>query len=217
MASQPIDLATWPRRDYFYYFTKMMPTAYSITVDIDVTATTTFLKHQHLKFFPTYLYLATKLLADQPEFLVGTQDGQLVQYDQLNPSFSLFHEDDHTISNLWLPFNASYKAFYTQYGEATQRYQNQHGAMVQSAPAPANSYMIGTIPWVSFNNYTPIPMQPLTSYAPIIQSGKFKVVNGRQLMPLSFTIHHAVADGYHVSRYLNRLEAAFARPAQYLS
>lgn len=47
-----LDLNTWNRRDYFYYFTKMMPTAYSITIDIDVTNTYQYLKTRHLKFFP---------------------------------------------------------------------------------------------------------------------------------------------------------------------
>ena len=33
----PIDLNTWPRREMFYYFSKMAPTGYSLTVSMDVT------------------------------------------------------------------------------------------------------------------------------------------------------------------------------------
>ncbi|MCP9614825.1 hypothetical protein [Levilactobacillus brevis] len=29
----PIDQATWARREYFYYFTKMMPTGFTLNVD----------------------------------------------------------------------------------------------------------------------------------------------------------------------------------------
>ena len=32
----PIDFNNWKRREVFYYFSRMAPTGYSLTVDIDV-------------------------------------------------------------------------------------------------------------------------------------------------------------------------------------
>ena len=43
----PLDLQTWPRRDYFYYFTKMMPTGFTINMDVDITATYLAAKQHH--------------------------------------------------------------------------------------------------------------------------------------------------------------------------
>ncbi|MDD6024872.1 MAG: CatA-like O-acetyltransferase [Oscillospiraceae bacterium] len=37
MKFTPIDLQTWPRGQMFYYFSKMAPTGYSMTVHVDVT------------------------------------------------------------------------------------------------------------------------------------------------------------------------------------
>ena len=37
-AFTPIDFAAWPRWETFYYFSKMAPTGYSLTVDPDATA-----------------------------------------------------------------------------------------------------------------------------------------------------------------------------------
>ncbi|MGN0674661.1 MAG: CatA-like O-acetyltransferase, partial [Oscillospiraceae bacterium] len=34
----PIDLKSWPRGQVFYYFSKMAPTGYSLTVNMDVSA-----------------------------------------------------------------------------------------------------------------------------------------------------------------------------------
>ena len=34
----PLDMQKWPRGQMFYYFSKMAPTGYSLTVDLDVTA-----------------------------------------------------------------------------------------------------------------------------------------------------------------------------------
>ena len=48
----PIDLANWPRREVFYYFSRMAPTGYSLTTELDVTALRRTLKQAGLKFFP---------------------------------------------------------------------------------------------------------------------------------------------------------------------
>ena len=47
----PIDFTTWPRAEIFYYFSKMAPTGYSLTVNMDVTALRETLKEAG-KFFP---------------------------------------------------------------------------------------------------------------------------------------------------------------------
>ena len=56
----PIDFNTWPRRKMFYYFSKMAPTGYSLTVNLDVTQLRNKVKEERLKFLPTYLRLVNR-------------------------------------------------------------------------------------------------------------------------------------------------------------
>lgn len=72
-----IDLQSWPRGQMFYYFSKIAPTSYSITVDMDVSALLEKLKEAQKKFFPTYLWLVTKCLNQQKEFKIAYQDDTL--------------------------------------------------------------------------------------------------------------------------------------------
>ena len=51
----PIDLTSWPRREIFCYFSRMAPTGYSLTVELDVTSLHHVLREAGLKFFPAYL------------------------------------------------------------------------------------------------------------------------------------------------------------------
>lgn len=212
-----IDLSQWNRREYFYYFTKMMPTGYSISVDVDITETYNAAKKINKKFFPAYLYIVSRLISEQPEFLIGKVDDKLVQYEVLHPSYSIFHEDDKSISNMWTTYNSDFEIFYENYIKDSEEYGDKHGAVVKNVAPPQNAYMIGAIPWVSFNSYTPIPFTPLNSYFPILQAGKYRDENNRKIMPLSFTIHHAVADGYHVSLFFNKLQKAMSKPEDWLS
>ena len=55
----PIDLAQWPRGQMFYYFSKMAPTGYSLTVSLDVTPLHRTVKTHGVRFFPAYVWLVT--------------------------------------------------------------------------------------------------------------------------------------------------------------
>ena len=79
----PIDLRTWCRGEVFYYFSKMAPTGYSLTVELDVTNLRKTLKAKGYKFFPAYLWLVTKLLNKQTEFKIAEADGKLGYYNYL--------------------------------------------------------------------------------------------------------------------------------------
>ena len=43
-------------------------------------------------------------------------------------------------------------------------------------------------------------------FFPSIEAGRFINENGKIMMPLSITCHHAATEGYHVSRFLDALQ-----------
>ncbi|MGN0608853.1 MAG: CatA-like O-acetyltransferase [Oscillospiraceae bacterium] len=73
----PIDLQSWPRGQMFWYFSKMAPTGYSLTVNMNVRKLKSCTESSGIKFFPAYLWLVTKNLNKQVEFKVAEQDGVL--------------------------------------------------------------------------------------------------------------------------------------------
>ncbi|MDT6980647.1 chloramphenicol acetyltransferase [Levilactobacillus zymae] len=212
----PIDMATWPRREYFYYFTKMAPMGFTVTVTLDITATLAWSRTHHVKFNAVYLYLISRLLTRHPEFRVvrESQTQQLVIYDVLHPSYTVIHPD-HTISNLWTAYDPLFTTFYQNYLTDLDQYGDVAGPMPK-APQSANLFTIGSLPWLDFTSYTPLPFTPLTTYTPVFQAGKFTTSNDQTTLPLSLTVHHAVSDGYQASALLNELQAMCQQPATYL-
>lgn len=212
-----IDFETWPRKQYFYYFTKMLPTGFNISVDINVTNTYNHLKTQGKKFFPAYLYLTTKLINEQPLFRTAYLNNELGYYEVLHPSYACFHEDDHTMSNMWTEYNGSFREFYLSYIEDQNNYGSHHGILARPEIPPVNSYMVGLIPWISFKSYSPIPLGGGTLFFPVLEAGKFKKKEGRIIMPLSMMVHHAIADGYHVSEFINQLQLMMDHPENWVN
>lgn len=208
MKFTPIDLQTWPRGQMFYYFSKIAPTGYSLTVDLDVTKMRSTLKESGLKFFPAYLWLVTKTLNRQVEFKVAEQDGQLGYYETLTPLYAAFHEDDKTFSLMWTEFHEDFAVFYQSYLENQKRYGENHGVLAQPERPPANSYTVSCIPWVTFSHFAVHSYENKPYYFPSVESGKFYEKDGKTWMPLSITCHHATTDGYHVHGFLMELQEA---------
>lgn len=209
---QPIYFETWERKQYFYYFTNMLPTGYSITIEIDITKAYQKIKEQGKKFFPSYLFLASKLIAEQKEFRVASIDGQLGYCDVLHPSYAVFHKDDKSMSNLWTPYCDNFSDFYQNYIEDQKRYAGNHGMLAKPQMPPKNTFMIGMLPWINFTHYSPIPFATIENYFPVLQAGKFHDKEGKKMMPLSIMVHHAVADGYQVSLFLEKFQTSMSTP-----
>jgi len=72
--------------------------------------------------------------------------------------------------------------------------------------------MIGMLPWITFTHYSPIPFATIKNYFPVLQAGKFLDKEGKKMMPLSIMVYHAVADGYHVSLFLEKFQNAMSTP-----
>lgn len=217
MIFTPIDLQKWPRGQIFYYFAKMAPTGYSITVNLDVTKLKRTLKEANIKFFPVYLWLTTKNLNNQTEFKIAEKDGVLGYFDHLTPLYAHFHEDDHTFSLMWTDYSVSFAEFYQSYLENQNRYGNTHGILSQpQTPPPENAYTVSCIPWVEFTHFAVHSYENKPYYFPSVEAGKFFEKDGKILMPLSITCHHAATDGYHIKCFLDSLQADMDNFSQYL-
>lgn len=208
MKFTPIDLQSWPRVQMFYYFSKMAPTGYSLTVELDVTKLLATAKANGLKFFPAYLWLVTKCLNHQPEFKLAYQGETLGYYDTLTPLYASFHDDDKTFSLMWTEFDPDFRVFYENYCRNQAEFGNNHGVLSHpQTPPPPNAYTVSCVPWISFQHFSVHSYDCKPYFFPSVEAGKFtRNAAGRMVMPLSVTCHHAATDGYHVDRFLRELQ-----------
>ena len=201
----------------FYYFSKMAPTGYSLTVKLDITEMKAALDKHNLKFFPAYLWLVTKLLNQQEEFRIAEKDGQIGSYDFLTPLYAVFHEDDKTFSLMWTEFDEDFRSFYEAYLYNQEKYGGNHGVLGQPEMVPPpNAYTVSCVPWISFEHFAVHNYDNKAYFFPSVEAGKFYEEEGRLLMPLSMTCHHATTDGYHVSLFLEQLQEEMNRFEQYI-
>ena len=203
----PLDLRSWSRGEVFWYFSQMAPTGYSMTVKLDITHMKDCLEAAGMKFFPAYLWLVTKVLNEQMEFRIAQKDDQVGYYDGLTPLYAHFHEEEKTFSLMWTEFDEDFSVFYQNYLDNQNTYGQNKGVLSQVGQLPPpNAYTVSCVPWIPFEHFAVHSYESKPYYFPSIEAGKFQEENGRLMMPLSISCHHAASDGYHVSIFLDKLQ-----------
>lgn len=201
-----IDTKTWPRAEVFYYFSQMAPTGYSLTTEADVTEVLRVCRAKGFRFFPAYLWLVTRNLNRQTEFKCAVKDGVLGYYDGLTPLYAAWHEDTKTFSLAWTPYREDFRAFHADYLEGQKQYAGLHGILGRPGLPPENAYTVSAVPWVSFSHFAVHSYENKPYYFPSVEAGKYREENGRTLLPLSLTCHHAATDGWHIAQFLEDLQ-----------
>lgn len=199
---QLISMEDWPRRPYFEHYTNQTPCSYSICRDMDITN----LRHGGLKLYPTMLYLLTEQVNRYPEFRTATDaQGRLGIFDQMHPSYTVFHEDTETFSNLWTEFDSDYRVFCGRYAEDLRRYGSLPG--ISPKPhAPENTFPISMIPWTGFTAFHLHLDKGNGYFLPIFTMGRFVDKPEGCMLPLAMQVHHGVCDGFHAARFLEGLQ-----------
>lgn len=202
----PIDLQTWPMAEAFHYYTQIAPTTYTVNVSIDVTAMRKGLKEKGYKFFPAYLFLVTKALAEQHEMCVAKHESIIGYWDWLTPLYPVFHEDTKTTSLLWTEFVDDFSMFHQKYMDDTIQHSQQQGILSSKGVPPSNAYVVSCIPWLSFDSFSLHNQGVQDYFFPTLEVGKFVQSERGILMPLSITVHHATTEGYHLSKFIEKLQ-----------
>ena len=202
-----IDIEKWKRREFFYYFSHIAPTTYSVTSNLDITRMMKVLRDHDLKFFPSFLWLSTTIINRHQEFRVAIKDGKVGYYDTLTPFYPTFHDDDKTISMLWTKYSPSLFEFHEAYLKNKKLYGENKGFLgLRGATPPENAYTISVLPWLSFSSFSLTSSSPSPYFFPSIEGGKFIREDDKIIFPLSITSHHATTDGYHVAEFYREFQ-----------
>lgn len=206
MGFTPIYLTSWPRASHFEYYSKQIRTNYGITVRLDVTRLLHWTHSHRLHFYPAMLYAIMRAVNSRPEFRMAYRDSVLGYYDLCHPSYTIFHPDDHTFSDIWSEYDSDFRRFYVSVQQDMEQWRDVKG--IKTKPGrPENFCPISCVPWLDFTSVAHDTTGPGPMYFPVITFGKYTENDGKFTLPLCLHINHAAADGWHTSMLLSDLQA----------
>jgi chloramphenicol O-acetyltransferase type A len=203
----------WKRKPYFDYYFRTLKTKYNVNHHIDITELLTGIKERNLKFYPTFLYVIMRIVNQNEEFRMSfDENGKLGTWNYLVPSYTIFHEDDKTFSDIWSEYTPVFKDFYNDVINDMNTYKDVKEIRAKEN-RPANFCLISVIPWLSFHGISQDTHSESTLLFPIIRFGKYYNSGDKTFLPFSIFVDHAIADGYHTSKLINEIEE-FGKKAQ---
>ena len=199
-----IDLNNWKRANIFKFFIEQRRIVMSLTADIDVTPLAEYAKSHGLRFYPTMIWAVSVVINRHDEFKYSFDDnGELIKWDYVSPYYADFHKEDENFSKVLTEYSPDLSEFHQRFVNDCEKYKDLRGF---DQNAPKNFFDVSCLPWIKYNHVDAHVFDEGKFLAPVIVWGKFEPINGRLIMPLTMNIHHAVADGFHISRFFNELQ-----------
>ena len=93
--------------------------------------------------------------------------------------------------------------FYGRMAADRERYKNDRAVLEDQ---PKNFFDVSCLPWIRYTHFDVHVFDEGKFLAPVVTWGKYEPKDGKLIMPLTMNIHHAVADGFHLSRFFNEVQ-----------
>ena len=200
MKYKTVNLDVWKRGKLFNFYIGRLRNVMSLTADINVTPLVTFIRTHNMKFYPAMLWAVSKAINKRDEFKYGWDHaGNLIRWDYVSPYYADFHKDDEQFVKLVTEYTDNIFDFHARFLEDRERYKSLRA--FDLADIPANTFDASCLPWIKYKSFDIHVFDEGKYLAPVVTWGKYETENGKAVLPLSMNIHHAVADGWHLSRF----------------
>ena len=208
--------SNWERKPYFDYYFEKIKTKYNVNYHIDITELLSRIKSLNIRFYPTFMYVIMRVVNQNKEFRMSFDEHQrLGTWSYVVPSYTIFHEDNKTFSDIWSEYSPVFKDFYDHVVDDMNRYKDVKKIKAKEN-TPLNFCPISSIPWLSFESMSQDTYSESSLLFPMIRFGKYYNREDKMLIPFSIFVNHAIADGYHTAKLINEIEDLCQRSEEWL-
>jgi chloramphenicol O-acetyltransferase type A len=209
-----LDIDGWVRRQHFRFFKNYDNPYFNVCTNVDVTNLLELTRNaKEISFAIAYHYLSTKAANDVENFRYRIRGDRVIIHDRINTAMTIMLEDER------------FTFAYFEHDENFSRYHAQTKAKL--AEIHAGDHLLKpddrddmihytVLPWFSFTSFSNARSWGIEDSIPKIAFGKYFEKENRIKMPVAVDVHHALMDGLHVGRYLERFEAYLSNPRNVL-
>ena len=205
-----IDINTWKRKALYECFSAYDHPVFNIAVRTDVTNLVEFCKKRELSFFTAFLYVVSACLNGIEDFRLRIMpDGKVVLFDKIDPSFVVMN-DCGVIVTCPTPMEDGFSRFYKTARDNIEKARKGDLPPSFNKTDRRDLFYISCMPWADFCAVgNPYNMKDASSTSiPRLTWGRYSSENGRLLMTLDISVHHALMDGLPVTQGFNAVQAA---------
>ena len=201
-----IDLARWKRRQHFEFFRDFDDPFWGMTAMVDACRLAeTCRRPDGPSFFLASYFLALRALNDVPELRTRIRGEKVIELDLVHGGCTVLRPDE-TFVFAYLDYHPDPGRFYGPALEAMAEAKRGDGAL---RPRPDRDDLVhcSSLPWSAMTGFTHARHFAGGDSVPkLVFGGLHRGPAGAENLPVSLTVHHALADGLHVGRFLERYQ-----------
>ena len=166
-------IENWERADHFAYYEEKIKSGFTMSGRVDVSNLLEMKRKYCYRMSSMLYYVITKAI-NQPEnmnFRIFKKGEELFSFNEMQTSFTVFHEDDKTFTDLWAEYSSNI-AWYCQEVEMIKAFYGSKKGVHGRSERPKNCVPISIIPWFEYDTFCTDTYAESTNYFPIITVGK---------------------------------------------
>lgn len=206
---QPVDLASWNRREHFEFFSRFEEPFFGLVANINCTPALAEAKRLGVPFFLYYLYQALQAVNQVEALRYRIEEGEVYCYDRIHASATI-GRPNHTFGFSFIELHNDLGAFVQAATAEIAAVQASEGLRLSPATARLDVIHFSAIPWVRFTGLTHARSFTHPDSIPKISIGQTYTEDAATLIPVSVNVHHGLADGYHVGLFLAEFQRRLA-------
>jgi chloramphenicol O-acetyltransferase type A len=203
-----VDLVTWKRRAAYEFFGGFSEPYHGVCLRVDCTETLRFAKEHRYSVFLTLLHRSLVAANQVENFKTRIVDEEVWQYRQINGG-SAVGRPNETIGFGYYAFRRELEEFVREASLEVERVKSRDD--LERYPGQ-DLIRYSVLPWLDFTSISHARDFVRRDSAPHITFGKISELSGRSTMPVSIHVHHGLADGLHVARFVELFEKYLAAP-----
>jgi chloramphenicol O-acetyltransferase type A len=209
-----LDLENWSRRELFEFFIGYSNPYFNVCMQMDITELLAFVRARSIKVSLAIHYFALRVANEIEPFRYRLKDGNVVVFDAVHGGTTVLLPNE-SFAYAYYEYTPDFEKFINDMGNAVEEVRTGTGPL---KPTKRDDVIYHTtLPWIPFTSFMHARTKGRGDSIPRIVFGKFMKQGERTMMPISVEVHHALMDGLHVGRYLDRLEEVLARPDGFIS
>lgn len=209
-----IDLATWPRRQAFEFFRGFDKPYFNVCVQVDVTRLQSATLAAGARFAHACYYIAMRAANEVEPFRYRLVEGRVQVLPEVHLGGTVLRDDDG-LAFVRFDYAGDFPTFAARAAEAIDATRRGDTRFVPAMDDAAQIH-ITILPWVHFTSFSHARNWGREDSVPKLAFGKVVAQGERRLMPMSVEVHHAMMDGLHVGRFIERVEALAAMPQDWM-
>jgi len=214
--ARDLDLDRWPRRAAFEYFRAFDKPYFNVCTRLDVAPLKAALADAGGGGLSLACYFIAIGLANELEpFRLRLDGGRVRVLDHVDGSTTVLR-DDESFGFAYLDRDSDFLRFSARAAAAIAAARRPGAAFEPRLDAQALIHFT-TLPWVHFTSFSHARNWGREDSVPKIAFGRADIDGARLWLPMSVEVHHALMDGLHVGRFVQRFEAAVAEPRAWLA